>query len=149
MGGLWIKKINLQVSKDNVHEIYICIANTRYSRIRAEERVSRVSKLVILLNVWFSSWIIVLSGFAAYEGNEAFGTLSLIMSIFLLGFIVYYSCQHYSERALKFRQNYINLEVLQKLLKKKQELSISEFNKIKEEFFSLLGECENHCMFDY
>lgn len=37
--------------EDRIEKLYRKIANTRYSRIRAEERIKRMSKIVVLINI--------------------------------------------------------------------------------------------------
>lgn len=73
---------------------------------------------------------------------------SLIMSIFLLGFIVYYSCQNYSERAYKMRENYTALEELE-LKIYDNDITDNEYNKLLSKYCQLLYTNENHKMFDY
>lgn len=159
IGGDMAREVNSLYlnNNDSLKDLYKKIKTTRYSRIRAEERIIRKSKLVMLLNVWFSCCIVVFTVISLFNNDKILGILSLVMSIFLLGFIVYYSSQNYSERAYKMRMNYVELEKLELELKKYiddkdkilKKIENKEYEKIMNGYLILLNQCENHSLFDY
>lgn len=143
------KNQKLDNKEDKNDKLYRKISNTRYSRIRAEERINRKSKIVVLINIWLSCWIIVFTLLSSSFTEDIFSLSSLIMSIFLLGFIVYYSCQNYSERSYKMRENYTALEKLELRLCENHKISETEYEEIYNSYCDLLYKNENHKMFDY
>ena len=84
---------------------------TRISRINAEKRLLSKESFVQWMNIYYLCATIIFSIIACIHHNEELSELTLIMSILLLVLILYLNGQNYSNRAIKYRENYTALHL--------------------------------------
>ena len=122
---------------------------TRISRIKAEKRLLSKESFVQWMNIYYSCVTIIFSIIACIHHNDELSELTLFMSIILLVFILYLNGQNYSNRAIKFRENYTSLQSLELELECMAKDDKEKYCEIQKKYIELLNISENHISFDY
>ena len=125
------------------------IRMTRISRIKAEKRLLSKESFVQWMNIYYSCVTIIFSIIACMHHNEELSELTLFMSILLLVLILYLNGQNYSNRAIKFRENYTSLQSLELELECLDKDNKNKYCDIQKKYIELLNISENHITFDY
>jgi|AKZA01.1.fsa_nt_gi hypothetical protein len=125
-------------------EIQNRIWSTRKCRINASERLIRNDRFLQFCNMYYSCFLTVVSVIQLKYNYENMEIFSVSLSVALVVILSYFNSQNYSERANRFKNNYIELHQLYDLT-----FYAYEEEKILKQYYNLLNVCENHTTIDY
>lgn len=134
---------------------------TKKIRMGSEERMNSHNIYSIFIINYYTFLVLILSVLGVIFNKDFSLTVSIfsvIVSIALFGISLYITLYGYRERALKYKQSYMELSSIEanaeNLLMKVKfnlvslDIAITEFGKLKSDYNHILDKTENHSTFD-
>lgn len=134
---------------------------TKKTRMSSEERMNSNNIYSIFIINYYTFIIVVLSVLGLIYNEEfsfVVSVFSVMVSIGLFGISLYISLYGYRERALKYKQSYLELSTVEskaedlmmrlRLTDITLDKAITRFTDLKAEYNHILDKTENHSTFD-
>ncbi|GEN44468.1 SLATT domain-containing protein [Alkalibacillus haloalkaliphilus] len=126
---------------------------TRKSRIEAEARMIRNHNFLQFTLVYYTFFILAFSIWLLVTENYNISIFTVILSVGLFGFNIYFNSIGFNEKALKYKESYLELTQLQykmeQLLDEEEGIKTEEFHDLKSDYQQILSKTDNHSELDY
>lgn len=125
---------------------------TRKTRIFAERRMQRLDLISKVILIYYSFILVCLSIINFKNASAAIEEIIIISSFAILITSIFLSSQRFKERAIYFKNCYIQLDELYLKICHAEEnnpLKAEELEQFRSEYLKILDSVENHSSYDF
>lgn len=138
-------KKNFVSLKDRVWKTY-------KSRINTAERLKRNNEFIAFLSIYYSAVLAAVSILNYVNKSNNMDVCSIVLSVMVTILFLYFEGRNYKERYIKMKDNYNSINLLYYDIENAislNQIDITKFNELSENYIKLLGNVENHSEYDY
>lgn len=127
---------------------------TKKARMEAESRMNRNNLFSQLLVNYYTFVVLGFSIWTLVSQDSAISLLTVIASVGLFGVSIFVNAIGYREKALQYKESYLNLNELEFEIKDLLRIDdnnhiISDLRKYEKRYSDILSKSENHSNIDY
>jgi hypothetical protein len=129
---------------------------TKKARMEAEARMNRNNFLSQILVNYYTFGVLAFSIWTLVSQNNYMSLLTVVASVGLFGMSIFVSAIGYREKALQYKESYLNLSELEfelKNLLRNKEMKdpeiVAELDKLEKRYTEILSKSDNHIDSDF